>query len=73
MDILEDHVVSPEECVSQEGLQEKVASVRDSPKQKAFSLVQTVRKNMEGYTKHEIKDASLARKAQAILAHPSDR
>ena len=51
MDNLKDHIVSPEECVSQAGLKEKVVAVRDSPKKKAFALVQTVRENMQGFTK----------------------
>ena len=36
-------------------------------------LLQTVRQNMEGSTRHEVKGANLARKAQAILGHPTSK
>jgi hypothetical protein len=39
---------------------------------RAVSFVQTVRRNMEGYTQHEVKDARAAREAQAMLGHPTD-
>jgi hypothetical protein len=40
---------------------------------RAVSFVQTVRGNMEGYTQREVEDAHAARKAQAMLGHPTDR
>jgi hypothetical protein len=39
----------------------------------ALSFVQTVRGNMEGFTKREVEEAQKARKAQAMLGHPTDR
>ena len=39
----------------------------------ALSFVQTVRGNMEGFTKREVKEARNAREAQAMLGHPTDR
>ena len=38
----------------------------------AFALLQTVRKNFEGFTKRQIKQAKLARRAQAMVGHPTD-
>jgi hypothetical protein len=35
-------------------------------------LVQTVRRNFEGYTKEAVRGAIAARDAQAMMAHPSD-
>jgi hypothetical protein len=35
-------------------------------------MVQTVRQRYEGYTKHEVQDAIAARKAQAMIGHPTD-
>ena len=40
---------------------------------KALAMIQTVRKNMEGYTKREIERAMLARDAQAMMGSPSER
>ena len=39
----------------------------------ALSFVQTVRGNMEGFTKREVEEARKAHEAQAILGHPTDR
>ena len=39
----------------------------------ALSFVQTVRGNMEGFTKGEVKEAQKAREAQAMLRHLADR
>ena len=50
-----------------------VKSIRDKPKEKACILIQTIRKNMGGFTKHEVKAANLTHQAQSILAYPSDR
>jgi len=38
----------------------------------AVSLVQTMRRNYEGYTKHEVLKAKEARRAQAMLDNPSE-
>ncbi len=35
-------------------------------------MIQTVRKNMEGFTKREVQAANAARLSQSILGHPSD-
>ena len=35
-------------------------------------MLGTVRKNFEGFTKKQVKKAILARKAQAMVAHPPD-
>ena len=35
-------------------------------------MVETVRGNVEGFTKRELAKANLARKAQAVLAIPSE-
>ena len=40
--------------------------------QDAFGMVQTVRKQFEGFTKRQVKTAILACKLQAMLGHPSD-
>ena len=51
----------------------EVKALKELPKRKAFAFLQTVRQNMEGFTRHEVKGANLARKAQAILAHPTSK
>jgi hypothetical protein len=38
-----------------------------------LSFVQTVQGNMEGFTNREVEEARKARKAQAMLGHPTDR
>ena len=35
-------------------------------------MLETVRKNFEGFTKKQVKKAILAREAQAMIAHPPD-
>jgi hypothetical protein len=37
-----------------------------------LSLVQTVRGNMEGFTRREVEEARKACKAQGMLGHPTD-
>jgi hypothetical protein len=39
----------------------------------ALSFVQTVRGNMEGYTRREVEEAYQARDVQAMVGHPTDR
>ncbi len=39
----------------------------------ALSFVQMVQGNMEGFTKREVEEARMAREAQAMLGHPTDR
>ena len=51
----------------------KIKSVRDTPKQKAFVFIQTIHQKMEGFTKHKVKEAHLACKAQVVLGHLSNR
>ena len=38
----------------------------------ALSFVQTVRGNMEGFTKREVEEARRAREAQRMLGHPTN-
>ena len=40
--------------------------------QEGVIMLETVRKNFEGYTKRQVKKAILAREAQAMVAHPPD-
>ena len=46
--------------------------LRELEAEVALSFVQTIRRNMEGFTKHEVQDARRAREAQAMLGHPTD-
>jgi hypothetical protein len=39
----------------------------------AQSFLQTVRRNIEGFTRRKVKEAQKARKVQAMLGHPTDR
>jgi hypothetical protein len=39
----------------------------------ALSFMQTVRGNMEGFTKREVEEVQKAREAQAMLGDPTDR
>jgi hypothetical protein len=39
----------------------------------ALSFMQTVRGNMEGFTKQEVEEARVAREVQAMVVHPTDR
>ena len=84
MENLQDHVFRPDttsenhkdhlrefEPVTDFG--DKVKALKELPKRKAFAFLQTVRQNMEGFTRHEVKGANLARKAQAILGHPTSK
>ena len=38
----------------------------------AFALLQTVRENFEGFIQRQVKQAKLARRAQAMVGHPTD-
>ncbi len=38
----------------------------------AMAMVQTICQRYEGYTKHKVKDAIAARKAQVMIGHPAD-
>ncbi len=49
----------------------KIKTIRDTPKEKAFVFIQTIHENMHGFTKREVKEAHLARKAQSVLGHVS--
>ena len=51
----------------------KAEAVLSFAPEAALSFVQMVRGNIEGFTKHEVKDAQKARKAQAMLGHPTNR
>ena len=39
---------------------------------KGFQMIETVRKNFEGFTKRQVEEAILARKIQAMVAHPTN-
>ena len=52
---------------------DKVKALKELPTRKAFAFLQTVCQNMEGFTRHKVKGANLARKAQAILGHPTSK
>ena len=56
-----------------EDLGSKVKALKELPKRKALTFLQIVHQNIEGFTRHEVKGAYLARKAQAILGHPTSR
>ena len=84
MENLQDHVFRPDvtsenhkdhlrefEPVTDFG--DEVKALKELLKRKAFAFLQTVRQNMEGFTRHEVKGADLARKAQAILGHPTSK
>ena len=44
--------------------------LRDS--KEGVNFIQTVRDNYEGFTKRDVLDAKLARRAQAMIGHPTD-
>ncbi len=68
---LQDHIVTTHKSILfKENLLSKLKSVMDIPKNQGFTMVKTVQKNMEGFTKQDIQGAYLAHKAQALLAHP---
>jgi hypothetical protein len=48
-------------------------NLRELEAKAALSLVQTMQGNMEWFTKHEVEEARKARKAQAMLGHPTDQ
>ncbi len=85
MDNLKEHVISDDRSGTpkpggRSGSQNSLASkllgkiktIRDTPKEKAFVFIQTIRENMDGFTKREVKEAHLARKAQSVLGHVSN-
>ena len=53
------------------GLCNMMPSINMREHKGVFALVQTVRKNFEGYTKRQVKQAILAHKAQAMVGHPT--
>ena len=81
MENLQDHVfkttndaIADHHCESNTtNVEDRVKALKELPKRNAFAFLQTVRQNMEGFTKHKLKGANLARKAQAILGHPSSK
>ena len=54
------------------GLCNRVPYIDMRKYKEVFALVKTMRKNFEGYTKQQMKQAILARKAQAIVAHTTN-
>ena len=73
---LKEHVVSDGRSVTGRNMKKKLIkrlkSLSETPKIKAHASVQSVRENMEGFTRREVKEANDARKAQASTGHPSD-
>ena len=54
------------------GLCDRMPYIDMREHQEAFAMVQTIRKNFEGFIKEQVERAILARKAQAKVAHPAD-
>ena len=82
MENLQDHVFKPTDgnianhlCKFEpiNDIEDKVKALKELPKRKTFAFLQTVRQNMEGFTRHKVKGTNLAHKAQAILGHPSSK
>jgi hypothetical protein len=48
-------------------------NLKEVEEEVALLLVQTIRGNMEGFTKHKVEEARTAREAQAMVGHPTDR
>ena len=70
----EDHIVTNDKSETfKEKLNQPLKATRDISKKSAYALVQTVQKNMEGFTKKYLQGAYLARKAQLVLSHPPDK
>ena len=46
--------------------------IRICESQDAIPMVQTVRKNFEGFTNNQVGEAILARKVQAMIVHPTE-
>ncbi len=69
--VISDHMIGTPEPDGRSGSHKNLASkllgkikaVRDTPKGKAFIFIQTIRKNMNRFTKKEVKEAHLACKA----------
>ena len=71
---LQDHIVTTHKSKTfPKKVVDKIKSVMNIPKKQGVTMVQTVRKHMEGFTKCDIQGAYLAHKIQAVLAHPSDK
>jgi hypothetical protein len=51
----------------------KAEAVMSFAPKAALSFVQTVRGNMEGFTKRDVEEARKAHEAQVMLGHPTDR
>jgi len=49
------------------------ANSEDQEEKDDFVMVNTIRKNFEGFTKHEIKKAQEARRLQGMIGIPTDR
>jgi hypothetical protein len=47
--------------------------IRELETKVVLSFIQTVWGNMEGYMRHEVKEARTAQKSQAMLGHPTDQ
>ncbi len=60
---LQDHIVTTHKSkMFLKKVVDKIKSIMDIPKKQGVTMVQTVRKNMEGFTKRNIQGAYLAHK-----------
>ena len=79
MENLQDHVFRPDitsenhkdrlrkfEPVTDFG--DKIKAIKELPKRKAFVFLQTVRQNMEGFTRHEVKGARKRGQTNQVLS-----
>ncbi len=58
--ILQDHIVTTHKSVPfKKNLLSKLKSIMDIPNKQGFSMVQTVCKNIEGFTKQDLQGAYL--------------
>ena len=54
------------------GLCEGMPCIDMREHQEGVAMLETVRKNFEGYTKKQVENVILVRKMQAMVAHPPD-
>ncbi len=71
---LQDHIITTHKSGPfKKKLLSKLKSIMDMPKRHGIAMVQTVHKNMEGFTKQDLQGAYLACKDQSVLAHPLEK
>ena len=73
---LKEYVTSDGRSVTGHNMKKKLIKklklLSETPKIKADTFIQSVRENMEGFTRRNVKEANDTRKAQASLAHLPD-